>query len=469
MSILPIRLLFPTELKRQYVGVNRDFISTVPVLSSRFFKCWYVPRPIKLLSLAESRNRILYSPLRHLSSDGIGHAFATMNAEVGAALRLNLSYSHRMSHYGSLVKNDIFAIENFFGWNRGHIPRQFIRETFCKSSFTGHGMQCQTCDDVHPNNTKPNLIFARVVDIPGNLTYKRLLCRGYDIHACLKPVKRFTAIHNKPNTIFQMDPNYCGSAPADSTIDPETKSYFFHRYWNNHGTNTINPLLDMNREKTYPKIRYMDNCLTIAVHARRGDFFYVNRPMVSIEIFGNVIRQAMEVIKGHGGIFKHMPICIHIYSEGRKVNEKLNTGHDSDYMTKDFFDSDGVIRDTNWIHNKISGEHPSQRDIFSNGLNITLHVSDNTLLALHEMIRADIFIGSASGLGKHIVSTLSRGGLLIMPDHAIIRTLECCTVTFWESSGQITDMKAAKEYWGAYADVHEGNMRRVLLHGRIFG
>lgn len=77
---------------------------------------------------------------------------ATLNAEVMTALRLGLTYTHRVARYGSLVSLDFKRniglgrekgsvaglspaggrIEGFFGWGVGEIPREAVQEVACK-------------------------------------------------------------------------------------------------------------------------------------------------------------------------------------------------------------------------------------------------------------------------------------------------------------------------------------------------
>lgn len=82
---------------------------------SRFLAPWQDVPHLKLPTLNQARHRVLYSPLRIVGSEGIGHGFATKNMEVTAAIRLGLAYTHRRPVFGSLSLNNPMIMEEFFG------------------------------------------------------------------------------------------------------------------------------------------------------------------------------------------------------------------------------------------------------------------------------------------------------------------------------------------------------------------
>lgn len=478
----------------------------VPPQRNRFSDPWYVPPRVRHRSLAESRNRILYSPLREAASDGIGHAFGTMNAEVGAALRLGLAYTHRVASYGSLTRNDSdrFAVENFFGWGIGETERTRVRETFCSSSYDGFHMSCQPCESVTGNKTWPPVDIQRVVEIPMNLTYKRRRCSETDPEEfkmqCVQEVRDFVQEHNETNTIFQMPVESCGNSPVDRLIDPRTKSFFFHKYWDLHSKPKGNASNTMESVPSKPRmiiddqlqgksdgilrrrvLKFREDSLVIAVHARRGDFFEVKRDMISCRSFGVTIRQLMKIVHEHGGVFSKLPVSVYIYSEGKAKPGFTRVGHDVRLMTRDFVDSDGVVREAEWIEQVIrgSGEHQnkdggsgsdgrSDVDLFKNGLEVNLRIASDTLESMHEMIAADVFIGSNSALGKFVVSTLSRGGLHLFPIRAVPQPNDwrCCVAPLIPQSGDLLRPEHAREFWGAYADANEESVRRAWRSNR---
>lgn len=84
-------------------------------IPSRFMTPWQTVQPLKLPTLKQSHYRVLYSPLRLLGSEGMGHGFATKNMEVSAAIRLGLAYTHRRPKFGTLSLKNPMIMEDFFG------------------------------------------------------------------------------------------------------------------------------------------------------------------------------------------------------------------------------------------------------------------------------------------------------------------------------------------------------------------
>lgn len=92
-------------------------------------------------------------------------------------------------------------------------------------------------------------------------------------------------------------------------------------------------------------------------------------------------------------------------------------GHDVATMNNEYVDVDGSVqseadllqmfRDTNI--DKLG-------NVFSkNDLTVSLRVSQNTVLTVHEMVAADIFIGSRSGLSMQVVGSISRASFILLP------------------------------------------------------
>lgn len=476
------------KYKQMHKGVNISQVVAVPSHFNRFNSPWYVPLRVQLRSLVESRNRILYSPLRQSASDGIGHAFGIMNAEVGAALRLGLSYSHRIASYGSISNIDKNAVEDFFGWGFGEIERSAYRETFCASSFNGLYAACQTCDRTVTNKSFPHIQPRRVVQIPANLTYSRRLCGETDLDElklrCVLDVREFVRRNNEPNTIFQMPLETCAQSPVDRYPDPATKAFFFHKYWDLHGRGNAMPhpkaalsnaqgnsegRVSFDRFRIpHPShpirrvVAFWEDHLIIAVHARRGDFFEVKRDMVSCKAFGVSIRETMRIVQNQGGVFSHLPVAIYMYSEGRAKPGIAHMGHDIRKMTRDFVDSDGKVRDAKWVEAMIRGSGEDSFE-FKNGLEVHLRIATDTLQSMHEMVAADVFFGSHSALGRYVVGTLFRGGLHLLPQKAIIKPFDwrCCTIPFSSKSGTLHGPQHAVEYWKAYVRANENSVMKV--------
>ncbi|KAI0560347.1 hypothetical protein FGB62_116g024 [Gracilaria domingensis] len=481
-------------------------VRIVPGSWNRFNYPWYTPDRVRFLTLEESRYRVLYSPVRPAASDGLGHNSAVMNAEIGVALRLGLSYSHRVSSHGSLTRKNPNAVEEFFGWGHGQIPREFIRDSFCKSSLNMSHGTCHVCEGLKRNETFSGLQFDNLVELPYNLTYGRMKCvrsgspslRG----ECKKQQDSFLKQNNKSHTIFQMPLVTCATNPADSYFDPKTRAFMFHSYWDRHGVLNHNSSADRTGKSTIiqkyniPILRlagrrrpleYPEHALNIAIHARRGDFFKeTRRNMVSTATFGRVVREFLAIVQEHGGIFARMPVIVHLYSEGAPKEKNRFQGHDISHMTHLYMDSDGAVRDAGWVTQTIrafgSAEVESHRSgnfsekggprkprrllLFPGGLKVKFHIAADTLQSMHEMISADVFIGSESGMSTHIVSTMARG-LYLLPTRLVSHESECCQVTFSPRSGLLANPEHVKVFWGAFAGANEASATRAYLANKV--
>lgn len=473
----------------------RSTLHSLPHFSNRFDHTWNLPKRVYLPNLKESAYRILYSPLREMAGDGIGHAFASMNAEVGAAIRFNLTYTHRIATYAALTEDDKQSVENLFAWGNNHIPRTFIRQHYCKTGYTGGPFSCQLCHGVRKRKRFSPLKLKHIVIIPENLTYVRTNPPCVPPNPpviCAEILNTFLQRNNKPYTLFQMSPRLCRRTPVDNYIDPKARSYFFHQYWDHHGSRrltkiTANARASVRRETTaIPLIRitsrrrpiqFHQHQLVFAIHARRGDFFQVNRHMVSVAKFASIIRQVMSVVQAHGGIFSKLPVSINIYSEGQPKKGYESIGHDVSAMTDIFLDSDGKERSSKWIRETILGktssdneknstENPTYGELFPNGLEVRMHVSTKTITVIHHMVAADVFIASDSAMGKYIVSSLSRG-IHLHPSKLIWFKNECCQVPFDAKSAQVTDIKILQKFWRAFVEAHKASVTRAHYQHRL--
>ncbi|PXF46915.1 hypothetical protein BWQ96_03253 [Gracilariopsis chorda] len=481
--------------------IHASKIRQVPATSNRFDNPWYVHKRVRFPTLEESRYRVLYSPLRGVASDGLGHNSGVMNAEIGIALRLGLTYTHRVSLYGSLTRDNPNAVENFFGWGHGQIPREFIRESFCKSSGNFSRAKCQPCEGLKSNSSFHEMKFHHLVEIPYNLTYGRMWCSrsGSPLHEssnCMKQANDFVERHNQPYTIFQMPLDTCASNPVDSFFDPVTRAYLFNQYWDRHGSRSRYSTEDDEKKSSVrftkegiPLLRatvrrrpisYPEHALNIAIHARRGDFFMeTRRSMVSTAAFGRTVRDFMTIVQKQGGVFSRMPVIVHLYSEGINVKGSKYGGHDVSGMAKSYKDSDGTDRDAGWVTKVIRGIGLSEPEVqssvnstsasrknaprlslFPGGLKVQLHIATNTLQSLHEMIAADMFIGSASGMSMHVVATMSRGVHLV-PSFLTTYSGECCHSAFDPQNGGLHDPQSVAKFWKAFTFANEASATRA--------
>lgn len=505
INVLTVSLMYSRNLTTErnlmvshFWPGEHDFTSAyVPLHVSRFDRPWLLPKRVSLLTLKQSRNRVLYSALREKAGDGIGHAFGTMNAEIGVALRFGLSYSHRKAEYASLTAIDHNAVESFFGWGVDAINRSWVRENFCHSSYDGKNItdhnktKCQRCEKLKNGVVLNQVRFEELVEVPVNLSYKRNKCtssegENFRTKFCGKPIQNFLQTHNNANTIFQMPVRLCSSAPVDPFIDNVSRSYFFHKYWDLHGgphrkhprysAIPIEKSAIENEQMTIigrPPVIFSEDTLVFAVHARRGDFFKVKRAMISCETFGVVIRQVMSIIHAHGGVFSQLPVAVHIYSEGKPKDRDIHAGHNINSMSKDFYDSDGIERSASWISNVLRGRNgtrqgnSSETELFRNGLQVHLHVATDTIQSLHEMIAADVFIGSDSAMGKFLVSSLSRGAFQLIGRQSSTFQSRCCFISFAKKVGIVGDQEQVmKEIWATYMKANEGTARRAYYLGK---
>lgn len=446
-------------------------IRSVPQNINRFDYPWRLPPRIRLLSLEESHYRVLYSPLRSISGDGLGHAMATVNADLSTAIRLNLTYTHRVAGFASLTRQPVFndssdetryqhggAVEELFGWGVGEIPRERVQHSICPDEkIPTSGYECCIC--VHhdlirrkkqlrsirshsphryPFASSP-LNFNQVVEIPTHLSY--FYPHPPTQHSVYN-AKKFLRKYYKPYTVFSMPHSYCNQSPAYSIFEAPQRSYFFHKYWDIHGHNPTT--LFKSHEKSQfksvedyrmnslkdgvirpltpraPLANLKQTCIQIAIHARRGDFFQVRRPMVPTITFIRLVRFVVaRVIRFHrDDVFSRMPICVVIYSEGQsRENGMIVRGHDVSTMNDEYIDTDRSVQSEADVMRLLRNSTIDKLgDVFGeNDLMVSLRVSRNTILTVHEMIAADIFIGSQSGMSTQVVGSISRAGFILLP------------------------------------------------------
>lgn len=486
----------------------------VPRHVSRFNFAWRRPIRMKLPTLEESRNRILYSPIRSISGAGLGHVMATMNADISTAARFNLTYSHRIAKYGLLARpyreffngpeinrpyHHVGAVEQLFGWGVGEIPRDHIQNSICPFSLIRPSdFECMICNssdllkrkseirrDKNTNNSTPgylNPYADEVVEIPPRLSYFYPNRPG---SAQKEELTHFVNSNQKPNTVFTMPSQYCDKSPAYTITTLRQRSYFFHKYWDLHGNRSSFQSKNVYENESYVEFkeritigktipsfgsrptlsRLKEDRLNIAIHARRGDFFIVKRPMISVKAISSIVRQiVVEVVNMEPGIFSQIPISVSIYSEGPKLNSSSTLpGHDVSKMRQEFLDSDGMLFNESDIYNILINENMDHYgSIFRQGLAVNLRVAENTILSIHEMVAADIFIGSESGLSTHIVGSLSRAAFLLMPTANVDDFGR--VMTFNPNTGEIPDIDISimRVLWKRFSRANQGSLYRFM-------
>lgn len=521
LLLVVLNFLHPHSLAAPALAPDLDppaVVSPVPASVSRFNIPWRSPPFPKLPALDQSRGRMLYSGVREAASDGLGHGMATTNADLTTAMRLGITYTHRVAKYGSLVDNrfsrqvlssnrsqDAFLpriaglsresgrIEGFFGWGVGEIPREAIQDAACGYGELASSIHvCKLCTEEKRKQVKlerkPDTIrrlrVDHIVEIPMSMSYK----------APYRPTKEsnrtlhdFLNEHNKPYTVFHMPHKVCAKSPTYSKFLPEARAFFYHKYWAAHGMYSEHD--SRHRSRAISSFhRYRDSWastlripgvpprgilprlheheLTIAIHARRGDFFKVGRPMVPVATFSRVLRQVMAEIQEHNKTFARMPIAVHIYSEGNpKKGYKGDVGHDIKRLNSDFHDADGKVLDVVAVTEIFNDKKQDDLGIvFRNRLRVVLHVSQDTVESLHEMIAADLFLGSMSGMSLHLVGSLNRGAMQLLPTRIEHTDEWRGHVKFDPRTGHIgkKELKGMRRYWREYSDANEKSAKRAL-------
>lgn len=441
---------------------------------SRYTRPWpsLHRRNIDFPSLTQSRHRVLFSSLRRLGGDGLGHGFATKNAEVYTAYLLGLTYTHRQPVFNTITQSNENLMEEFFGWGIDELGRDSFQADNCNNPLPNTTAKCATC-------SKPKGKY-NVVYVPHAISFTN---PTPSLEAQTR-VKRFLAQHNNSYTIFHMDPSVCDSYPFYSTFD-RTGEWFRYKFWKHHYAphGSIKTQAQQLYGRAEPEtlettslpsgdvrdapIKFDDKELTIAVHVRRGDFF-TDKKRVSLRssVYAQIIRTVQDVVQEAGGPFARQPVAVYIYSEGRPKQNHINTnkpryrGHDVSSMTKDYVDENGIVRTQQWWLQLIEGIRPQVRNTsdsltylqISPTPRVELRVSQSTVQTLHQMIRADIFIGSVSGLSTYLVKNLARGvgvyPATYLKDHS------CCVVNSNIHNGYFNRQRFL-DHWNAYRRENE--------------
>lgn len=439
--------------------------------TSRFLQPW--PGLIKdpFPNLNESRHRLFYSPMWRYGNDGIGHGFASKNAEVVLARMLGVSYVHRRPLFGHLTNTNETEnlMEDFFGWGKDEIPRAEFFKEFCEKDEPADFRTCAPCGKLKKN--------YKLVRIPRDISI------AYNTKKNRDKIARFAARHNDSHTIFEMHGSLCQKKVSVSDFAYSEK-WFRFKYWDRHFVSSRS--IDKQALSLYGKggrdtkkklhsaaldnipIRFRDNELTIAVHVRRGDFFIAkNRKMLNSSLYAKIIRTVQDVVDETGGKFAKAPVAVYIYSEGRPKRKgnstKLNfeSRHPRD-LTSDYVDETGVVRDAKWWQRLIASTRPQKKDRPLTRRRkklriprVELRVSQPTIQTIHQMIRADIFIGSVSGMSTHVVRNLGRGVGVHPSVHEMPR--HCCFVNSDITKG-ILNRKLFAAFWNKYRKAHERHL-----------
>lgn len=337
----------------------------IPYDISRFNYPWIVPERIKLLDLRSSRNRVLYSPIKERARNGLGHNFATLNGELWTALRLNLTYTHRLTNYAvlsipqnhtrnlnatSALSEEFLhagSVEQLLGWGVGEIPREHVQLSICPDNVMySHDMKCRVCRETNVSHTTSNQLLSdqrlnfavpiqHIVEVPLNLSYNYpYKARPNNIKEAIK----FIENHSQPNTVFVLPESMCNLNPVYTSFSPHQRSFFFHKYWDTHEEGA--PRLDSSKYRNESFLQYKKrvtstrklgivgrrndlhrldpSMINIGVHLRRGDFFSVpTRKMVPLKSVARLICKIEKIVRKEKVFrFSSMPLLVQIYSEG---------------------------------------------------------------------------------------------------------------------------------------------------------
>lgn len=447
----------------------------VPTAWNRFNVVWLLKKPVQTKTLAEANYRIMYAPTREGMSDGIGHSMAVVNYELQVALRLGIAYSHRVSSYSTLTQDDPLAVEKFFGWGINEIPRTMLQKEGCNpvngswplpmAQAMAEGYRCQICQEP---KLRGRLGMMHLVSVPDHLAFHCDAQAHEDttdkFASCQKNVDIFLRAHQSTHTIFQLPIERCGPPSSDSNF-LETKDFFYTKYWAAHAQRVASDW----SAKSHRVSRLQQHELTIAVHVRRGDFLdpAVGRQIIKDDTFTHVLATILEQVQDVGGPFSAMPIAVHVYSEGKLLQNQTRLASIHSYINQDnvYYDSLGIPRDAAWWLDLLL-KSSKDRELLRPRLRVVMHISEPTLTCLHEMASADIFVGSSSGLSNQLIWAIARG-LVVIPWSGTASLEEgrrgklCCTVQFSPDTGRF-DTDRLRLYWDAYSSANSASAGHAL-------
>ena len=240
-----------------------------------------------------------------------------------------------------------------------------------------------------------------------------------------------------------------------------TRGFFHTKYWNRHGRQGFWWPHPEARERVYA-VNYSEKDLNIAVHVRRGDFFSERkRKMLKDSTYAKIIADVLDMVEEESGPFSRVRPVVHIYSEGRKVYQG-GFLHDTSHMDRLYYDENGIPHtEDHWrklldrYAKHLSGHRwPSK-------VEVVMHISGDTLTDLHNMITADIFVGSESAMSVGLVRSLSRGVTVLpgFPDHD---DYECCSTRFSSNEGILYSRGQFLRKWRAYEAANGASLLRSL-------
>lgn len=366
------------------------------------------PQP---LAFQERDDRVFISAIGTDNSDGLGHRFTMINFELNVAFALGVGYLHRRGRYGSLTPDsDPLAVERLFGWENYPDLRDEFLQRECEVEQVGS--YCVRNENIFVSICKRirhDSVFKHLVWIPANFT-DCIFEQNYDRLKCVRQLKQFAEIHNKPGTIFQMVPSLCPSAYRDGFFN-FTSDWLRKQYWDYHRMNTS---LDVGKAISKSRVLpFNESRIQIAVHIRRGDFaYFTHRRQVPDWAYARLLAECKRIADF---VFdRPIGIDVAIFSEGvPKRGGIMIANHNVSRMDPIYVTESGESVDDAALHfQRLIRKYVDTSQMSQ--IRIVPYIATDTVEAIHIMTCADIFIGSSSGLSCHVVRHLSRG-IVILP------------------------------------------------------
>lgn len=399
---------------------------------------------------AEANGRVLVSHIPREVGDGLGHRMCIMNYELHLAMQLGLAYTHRVSTYGSLTtQEDPDSVERLFGWGDGERSRDDVVAHACART----EVQNDTCEipasSVVCTALRPprEVEFVKAVYVPHELA-ECYLDRSQGKHTidqrCYTYVRRFLAAFPDPNTLFITRPRLCFRDYLYTNFT-YTGGWFHDKYWaaheNDGASSHIHDLIIPERKTNESdadaldvNVDALDNAariaasrvaprqltldperVHIALHVRRGDFFnYTSRVLIADDTYSDMA--ARIIVALHEAADANVPVTVHVFSEGVPVKHaRLKDNHDVGTMDRVYADELGRRRPPDHWQRlmrhqpRLSTAYGVGRGYARADVQVQMHIATDTVQALHDMLAADFFVGSISGLSVQVVRQLARG------------------------------------------------------------
>lgn len=205
--------------------------------------------------------------------------------------------------------------------------------------------------------------------------------------------------------------------------------------------------------------------LNVAVHIRRGDFFsQTKRRMLSDQVYASTVADVLDIIGSSGGLFSKTVPIVHIYSEG-KLLESAYSLHDVEGMDNVYYDENKKPRSAKQWEDLVKKAEKSDERLenkFRKRVKVKLHISEDTLGNMHEMVAADIFIGSDSSMSLGPVYMLSRG-VRLLATHPL-RTADRLYAGFDPETGHIVNAEMFHKSWALYEAANGQSLLHFMQH-----